>query len=178
MSVGPFTRAPIRITTKEAPVPLGSSEALRLAVAVRDLLTVHPRLHDPNIWVGETHGRIVGCIAGWTAILHGARLHHGPPTWRNDHSEFAFVVGPTGDPLLIRDYATDVLGLTEDERDQLFTEPETAADALNYLDELIAAAPAVLESSTTGSGNRCPSVRSGPVVRTGASKPVLDNSFG
>ncbi|MGY2119539.1 hypothetical protein ACW9HR_37120 [Nocardia gipuzkoensis] len=121
-------------------MPLVSPAALHLAATVRDLLTTHPRLHDPNLWVARTAHSIVGCVGGWIALLDGAPLHHATRSrWRNGYM-FDMVTGPTGAPMLIRDYAAARLGLTREERDQLLSEPDTTTEALTYLDTLIASA--------------------------------------
>ncbi|MGY1946343.1 hypothetical protein [Nocardia asiatica] len=130
-------------------MPIASPAALRLAVAVRDLLTMHPSLHCPNLWIGSTAHSLIGCVGGWTALLDGARPHPaGRTRWRSGY-KFVSIIGPSGAPILIRDYCTTRLGLDRDERDQLLSEPETTTAALSYLNSLITSAAHRLQCPKT-----------------------------
>ncbi|MEU2043681.1 hypothetical protein [Nocardia niwae] len=130
-------------------MPIASPTALRLALSVRDLLTIHPSLHETNLWIARAGHSVVGCIGGWTALLDGAHPHPATRSpWQTGYM-FDSVIGPSGAPILIRDYTTARLGLTREERDQLLSEPETATDALTYLNTLIASTPRPLRCPTT-----------------------------
>lgn len=123
-------------------MPIRTLEQLSLAKKVRSHVTAHPNQHDQRVWceVGECGTN--ACIAGWTAILSGAEPFFGDA--EDEQIETATVIFPGGRLEDVSLYARKMLGLGEFESRELFLTRNTAADALEYFDELIAAGEAAL----------------------------------
>ncbi|WP_280455453.1 hypothetical protein [Nocardia brasiliensis] len=115
-------------------MPITTPAQLDLARRVSEHVHAHPEQHDQTIFYRDDAGSCgtAGCIAGWTAVLDGAR-----PIFAELGSCLAFEVSTPGGDRLIAEYARKALGLTADEARRLFTPNQTDSSARDYLDELI-----------------------------------------
>ncbi|AZM51806.1 hypothetical protein DMA15_03740 [Streptomyces sp. WAC 01529] len=104
-----------------------------LLIKIRDKIREHPEQHDQAHWARRTSCGTTYCIAGWAAVLSGARLD-----W-SDHWTDQYEGGARADTVnsgaeTIDDYAQRVLGL-DNEQCALFDTDN--GGALTRLDELI-----------------------------------------
>jgi hypothetical protein len=119
---------------------------------VRDHVVAHPDQHDQGEWFIDINGYekpcVIGsecgtaaCVAGWTVLLNGdqpikmAFPDHG----YTSASSVALINGGVMD---IDDRAQQILGLTDDQAQELFYDISTPQRAVDYLNDLIASAEA------------------------------------
>ena len=114
-------------------MPITTPEQLALAKEVSEHLHEHPEQHYQGDWFAETECGTTACVAGWTAILDGARLVREPFGLADGPTKARIVVG--GEPIGV--YAQRALGLTNLEAERLFHYEIDNALALSYLDDLI-----------------------------------------
>lgn len=123
-------------------MPITTPEQLALAKHVRNHIAAHPEKHNQDFYFLEPYEEenelgcgTQACIAGWTAILSGARFAVG-----------AEVETPDGN-LNVEAYAAAALGINVTEADFLFEtrrcgNPFAEARSRRYLEQLIADAEA------------------------------------
>lgn len=125
-------------------------------VELRDQLVLHPEQHDQNTWV-NTHGETItpdeqpdmscgttACAAGWTVLLNGERF-----------ADYGTVLADTSNPSAYRQHvyrdgaftlrlvvsvperAQQILGLNDQQAEQLFYLERDKVKTVKHLDELI-----------------------------------------
>lgn len=117
-------------------MPITTLEQLALAKRVRNHIAAHPERHNQDFYfleAGEEENELdcgtQGCIAGWTAILSGARFARG------------LMVETLDGTVHIEGYSRSLLGIDEEEAEHLFTPRYDTRDAearsRRYLEQLI-----------------------------------------
>ncbi|KUJ70827.1 hypothetical protein ACZ90_00470 [Streptomyces albus subsp. albus] len=102
--------------------------------AIREQITSHPETHFQATWGRYTECGTTHCIAGWAAVLTGAK-----PLWDRPERAYRLLDGvwAHGAHWSVPAYARSALRLTQSESDRLFYEMDETR-AIAYLDELIA----------------------------------------
>lgn len=78
--------------------------------------------------------RTAGCLAGWRAMLDGAK-----PLWDSYVEGRSHLVRlPEGEPVTVENHAKERLGLTSDQASALFNEHNSLADLKRIVDEIVA----------------------------------------
>ena len=103
----------------------------------------HPRQWDQRSWSSVGECGTAHCYGGWACVLHGATFPRGD----HGHLYTAYVVPPKGEPTngleIVRlgkataavgvgDYAQHILGLDDEQADELFY-PRNSLDDLRLL---------------------------------------------
>lgn len=118
-------------------------EQVRRAYETLDHIERHPEKHDQNWWLatsavwksGFDAARAMNecgttaCTAGWTVLLAGETIHRGSVVYRS--SGIASV----------EEAATELLGLTSEERCQLFFGADDLADVRKVVFEIFGPRP-------------------------------------
>ncbi len=116
-------------------MPITTPEQLALAKRVRDHIKANPGQHKQQYYYRKSLCGTTACVAGWTAVLNDADLITTRGVLGIAAADVRTKSGDTED---IWDYARDQLGLDTGEAPELFSLATSEADALAYLEQLIA----------------------------------------
>lgn len=94
-----------------------------LAKKILTKIEENPEQHDQTHWSSKTECGTTCCVAGWACILSGYEpVFEGPGKF-----EISSMVQKDGQHFRIPKKATDLLGLTWEESEELFYSPEEKA---------------------------------------------------
>jgi hypothetical protein len=119
-----------------------------LAYAVLDHIDAHPEQWNQGLYIGKAECGTVGCFAGWTVLLSGAR-----PIFGADDQTTTIEVG--GRFLSVADYAEELLGVSRwadegtDEEWDLFDGTNTREDLERLVGQMFGARPAASTGRTS-----------------------------